>query len=408
MFLKWQGVASWWQNYASLQNIVERMSFPYKSAYLSKPNDGSLTKKWFITFWIWNETKGELERKRIVAIGASVEEREKFAAELIAEINKKLEKGIVVEPVKRATVLDKINLKPDMLLIDALEFFTTLKTAILKGTSSDTYGSNRRAFEEFLTKKNLLAIRLNEFTATQASEYTDYIILEKKLSNKSHNKHKGFASAVFNEFVKRKLIQENPFKYITKLIVTQGGHRVFTATQIDEFKTIALKSDPGVWFFSAFIYYTFMRPHQEARKIKVGDIGDRTIRVQETIAKTSVIRHVYIPPGLEALLQEHEIRSYPPHFYVFSDNGVPGTRLVSEGYWYERHRKILGQMGLVNQGYDIYGWKHTGVCALYRATKDIKLVQEQCGHKDIKQTVDYLRDLGVLFYEGQIEKFPKI
>lgn len=407
MFLKWQNVASWWQNYAALQNIVVKMSFPYKAAYLSKPNDNSLEKKWFITFWVWNETKGELERKRIIAIGDSVEEREKFANSLISEINAKLEKGIVVAPVKRATVLE-IELKPNMLLTDALLFFTTLKTATLKKKSSTTYSDNSKNFEEFLTKKGLLGIKLNEYTAAQASEYTDYIILEKKLSNKSHNKLKGFASSVFNEFVRRKLIQENPFSNIPGLIVTQGGHRVFTPAQIAEFKNIVHQHQPGMWFFAAFIYYTFMRPHQEARQIKVGDIGDKTIRVQETIAKTSVIRHVYIPPGLEALLQQHEIRSYPSHFYLFSYNAVPGAQLVSEGYWYKKHKKVLIQMGLFNKGYDLYGWKHTGVCALYRATKDIKLVQEQCGHKDIKQTVDYLRDLGVLFYEGQINKFPTI
>jgi hypothetical protein len=49
-----------------------------------------------------------------------------------------------------------------------------------------------------------------------------------------------------------------------------------------------------------------------------------------------------------------------------------------------------------------------GVIALYKATKDLMLVKEQCGHSDISQTVQYLRDLGVFHYSNEINRFPEI
>ncbi|MBD2704777.1 hypothetical protein IC229_29355 [Spirosoma sp. BT702] len=59
-------------------------------------------------------------------------------------------------------------------------------------------------------------------------------------------------------------------------------------------------------------------------------------------------------------------------------------------------------------GYDLYGWKHTGVIALYMATKDMKLIQQQCGHSTITQTDEYLRDLGLFLDYDILDTFPPL
>lgn len=384
------------------------MTHPYKEAYLQRPVDDDLTKKWFVCFWIFSEKQNKLIRKRILVSGLSVEARTQLANEIITELNTKLQKGLVAEPTKKTTSRNNI-VDRNITIKEAIEHFLALKAQTLKKNSFETYTSNANIFLEFLKIRNIENVKLKNFEPDNAHAFTDWVLLEKKLSNKSHNKHKGFCSAVFNEYLRRKVITENPFSVIRKLTVTIGKHRVYNAEQVAEFKRLCDENhDQGTWFFACFIYYTFMRPHQEARLIQVQDIGEKTITVRETIAKTSRRRHVYIPPGLEAMLKEKNIRSYPSHFYVFSYGGVPGEGLVSDGYWYEQHKRYLQKMGLYLKDYDLYGWKHTGVTALFRATKDLKLVQEQCGHTDIKQTVEYLRDLGVFYYEGQIEKFPPI
>lgn len=409
MLFKNTKVAEWWQGYSATNEIKPcKMSYPYKEAYLQRPVDNDLSKKWFVCFWIFSEKQNKLIRKRILVSGQTVEARTKLANEIISELNAKLEKGLVAEPTQKTTSRKSI-VDRNITIKEAIEHFLALKAQTLKKNSFETYTSNANIFLEFLKIRNIENVKLKNFAPDYAHAFTDWVLLEKKLSNKSHNKHKGFCSAVFNEFLRRKVISENPFSVIRKLAVTQGKHRVFSANQIAEFKALCdANNDDGTWFFACFVYYTFMRPHQEARMIQVQDIGEKTIVVKETIAKTSRRRHVYIPPGLEAMLCERNIRSYPSHFYLFSYGGVPGEKLVSDGYWYEQHKRYLQKMDLYLKDYDLYGWKHTGVTALFRATKDLKLVQEQCGHTDIKQTVEYLRDLGVFYYEGQIEKFPPI
>jgi integrase len=61
---------------------------------------------------------------------------------------------------------------------------------------------------------------------------------------------------------------------------------------------------------------------------------------------------------------------------------------------------------MTDQQYDLYGFKHTGVIALYLATRDIKLIQAQCRHKDISTTDIYLRDLGLFLDQDALDIFP--
>ncbi|MBB3842184.1 integrase [Runella defluvii] len=405
-----KGVATWLKPYVAANHIhISKMAHPFKKAYLQRPLDKSLDKKWFVCFYIFDEIKKKLVRKRLVISGKTLQEREQKADKFISGINELLESGAVINPKKAAeSTVKPLEIKANISIISAIEHFLKRKEITLKPRSHETYRSNANTFIEFLKEYNLEAIQLKNFTNEYAHGFSDWLVMEKKLSNKSHNKMKGFCSALFNEFINREVITNNPFKRIQKLRVKQGKHRVFSPAQISEFRQLCEEAkDDAMWFFVCFIYYTFSRPHQEARMMRIEDIGAKTIRVSELNAKSSRVRHIQIPPPLEAMIEERGIRNYPPHFYVFS-YGKPGNTLVGEAYWYERHKRYIKQMGLYKEGYDLYGWKHTGVTALYRATKDLKLVQEQCGHTDIKQTVEYLRDLGVFYYEGQIEKFPPI
>jgi integrase len=406
MVAKRQGVAKWWQSYINDNNFVgdSKNTDNYKEAYLQRPKDATALGKWFVCFWVFDENSKKLVRKRIVISGKTIEERETLANGIIAEVNEFLAKGAKIN-----LKIQKVVSQKDYTIEEGLAFFQKLKLQTLKPKSAQTYRSSAKTFLEFLTKQKAEKTKMQDFTIEQTHDFCDWLLLEKKLSNKSYNRIKGFCSGFFNEFKRRKVVVDNHFSIIKKLTVTSGKHRVFDKVQIEEMKKLcADNNDSATWFFLCFIYYTFMRPHEEARLITVGDIKKNTILVSERIAKTSKVRHVYIPPGLEKMIAEHKIRDYPSHYFVFSYDGIPSKNLVSKDYWYSKHRKYLEKMGIFGCGFDLYGWKHTGVCALYTATKDVKLVQEQCGHSDIKQTVEYLRDLGVMFYEGQIQMFPTI
>jgi integrase len=103
------------------------------------------------------------------------------------------------------------------------------------------------------------------------------------------------------------------------------------------------------------------------------------------------------------LIQKYDLRGYPPHYYIFTLSGKSRPKPVGNKYMYMHNRKVLEKAGLTDQDYDLYGWKQTSVIALYMATKDIKLVQIQCRHKDINTTDKYLRDLGLFLNENALD-----
>ncbi len=124
-------------------------------------------------------------------------------------------------------------------------------------------------------------------------------------------------------------------------------------------------------------------------------------------AKDNEGEFIDIPLPLEQLIQAQQIRDFPGHYYVFSAEGQPGAEMVGPKYFYRRHVQVLQRISLIDSGHDMYSWKHTGAVALWNATKDIELIRIQARHSDIKQTIEYLRDLGIrLANDDKIHKFP--
>jgi integrase len=111
---------------------------------------------------------------------------------------------------------------------------------------------------------------------------------------------------------------------------------------------------------------------------------------------------------LQELIAEAGIQSYSPHDYVFGAEGMPGPTHWGEKHFYNKMRAVLDKIGLANQGYDLYGMKHSGNIQLWLATKDLKAIQKQNGHSTMAMSETYLRGLGLLQNEQALANFPRM
>ncbi|WP_309707329.1 tyrosine-type recombinase/integrase [Siphonobacter sp. SORGH_AS_0500] len=386
--------------------------YPYVLAKLYKASGETdqerLSKQWVVAYKCWSEIKNKMVRKRIVIGGDTIAEREKEAKRTILEINKLLKAGAFETNEPQIVPNKKETLFSYSKLIDAIEYYLKIKKVELKSRSYTTYKQSAMMLMRYLEQENLNRILIKDFHSDIASNFSEWSKIDAAHSNRTHNKHRDNIFSFFNYLISKKLITENPFSVVRSLPTKSSQHRPFTVEQINDFKTVCLeeRKDVQLWFFVNMLYFTFMRPHEEARLLKVSDIKRSIITVWADRAKTSNTRHVKIPPGLEAIFQQLNIRSYSPHYYVFTAEGVPGPKPVSTDYFYKRHVTVLKKLNLFGFNYDLYGWKHTGVIALYRATKDIKLIQNQAGHTNIQQTDEYLRDLGLYAEDFDLSGFP--
>lgn len=376
--------------------------YPYREAVLSDAK-GDLSKKWYINYYAWSEQQGRLVRKRVVINQPTTKERYEQAQAIIEAINHELRAGAIVEPIP----VVQPEVSAAMPLEKAITFFLKNKEATVGRNTIKTYRKDLKLFGAWLIAEELEKIHLVEFGMPDAWAFSDYLD-QKGLAKKTYSNIIGTLRGVWAYLIERQIISENPFLKIQKRKGGRTQHIPYQPWQVREFKRICLhvEQDRQLWLFINFIYYCFLRPGAEARNLQIRHILKRTIIVPGGLAKNNETEHVRIPKGLEDLIQQYKLRSYPPGYYIFSTSGEPGPSPVNERYMYGHNRKILNLAGFTDQEYDLYGWKHTGVISLYMATKDIKLVQVQCRHKDISTTDIYLRDLGLFLDQDALDIFP--
>jgi hypothetical protein len=339
----------------------ESSAYPYKKARLADTGN-DLSKRWFVVYYIWSQTKDQLVRKRVEITGDTLEERKKKAKSIIQEVNKLLKAGYVVDPVQAEVEPEPVKPEPVDTLMRATAYFLEVKKASLKANSHKTYRSSVKLFQIYLKENTLTRIRLDKFTPAQAFAYMDYVSTQLKLSNKSYNKHLGVLETLFNFYAQRQQIKANPFAGVKPLPERPGKHTAFSPDQIKRIREACeLTEDHQLWLFLNFIHYTLARPQSELRLLRVGDILEKTIRIDSENAKNNRTAHVLIPPPLEKLIQQHRLREFPASYYVFTIEGKPGEKPAYEKYFYNQHRRILTLLKLTDKPYDLYGWKHTGV-----------------------------------------------
>lgn len=379
----------------------KKLVYPHKLPRLVESEQG-----WYVVYYVWNVDTERLERKRVSIIGNTDEQRRRDAREVIKEISTRLKNGAYTSKKEVAPTPTAASVLTRQISFEAARTYYLQSRRDISDDTKEQYEDYLNHLKTFLSARRSDQALLRSLNAALVMEFFDGLEVAPKTFNNIH----GFLRTFFQFFVDREILDKNPTALIPKAkVVESDDHKPFTIEQARELKNLILDNgDRQLWLFCQFIYFTFIRPGRELRLLKVGDVHETRIRLTSKRSKNSRTRHMIIPPGLEHLLTQHGIRSYPSHYYLFSVAGVPGPEPVGQNYFYKRHRKHLETLGLFGQDYDLYSWKPTGVIALYNATKDIKLLQQQCGHSTIEQTDRYLRKLGLVLDVRQMADFPTI
>ncbi len=375
--------------------------FPYTPARLV---DSSIDP--YVICYIWDAQQKKKVRKRVSLEGRTADEKRKQAKAIIQEINRRLKDGWHIdedlpEPVE---VPEPVVPTKAFTFEDAVTYFTaTKKYRENTGTLNEHYYRHLRAF---LKEEGWLQRPLKDLPKPLMFKFFDTVAV----GGRFHNNMLGFWKGFFSFFVKREMLVRNPCADIDKVKVDASeDHRPFNAQQAKDIREAILATgDEQLWLFCQFIYFLFLRPGEELRLLKVGDLLADQVRISSSTAKNAKTGFVDIPPALEKLIQHYRLREYKPTDYVFTALRHPGPKHVGVNYFYKGHRKIMEQLGLFGHDYDLYSWKPTGAVVLYRAVKDIMLVQRHCRHSTPNQTYTYLRKMGLVFEGQRVTEFPEL
>jgi len=120
--------------------------------------------------------------------------------------------------------------------------------------------------------------------------------------------------------------------------------------------------------------------------------GERELRVSK--AKGGKPRRVRLPDDLRDVL-----RGYLAAFPVEDDGAAlfPGTvqtpRAMSRSTGWRRWKKALDAVGLDMEGRGCHAARHGLGLALWKKTKDLRVVAAQLGHADLRSTMIYTQPL---------------
>jgi integrase len=253
-----------------------------------------------------------------------------------------------------------------------------------------TYQSAINKFKEYLFEQDP---EIENFRTQEALLFRDHLLNIKRNSSRTANNTMQHLLALFSKLQERTGIEKNPFKMKSLREPATSKNIAFTDEDRAKVEQYLLEHEPGVYLFTRLMYFAFIRPGEILRlQFSHVHMRDSYITVHGLISKNGKTETAQIIPALAQELQTRLISQKPDH-YLFSTGIKPGKYPLSKQVPFRRHEKALKELGLLEKGYTLYSWKHTGAVNAYRAGVGIKELQSMLRHSSVQMTDIYLKSL---------------
>ncbi|GAB3635144.1 hypothetical protein GCM10027422_07340 [Hymenobacter arcticus] len=394
---------------------VPGVPLTYKPAALVKPSKEARDGRWMIVWWQYSTEEGKVVRRRQGFDLNSITDRksrEKRGSDWCTAINSLLKQGYTYSSQPVASLPDA---RPVPTTVEEVwAAFLLTKQTLSKGGKSNYKGIGDILLP-WCGKQGVG--KLTDLTPAVGKSFLDHLrrshissLTGKLLSAKSTNNY-GFCLKTFQGWALEQgyfKLGALPFASMKKAKTGKSEHhKPYTQAQLTTILEVA-QADAQFHLYLHFLYYTFARPRREVRLLRVRDLRETTLWITQDHDKNRVGRFCDIPPHLNSLIEEAGLRSFPPDHYLFTRQGQPGPTPVGFNYFYRKLVPILLQLGLSDQHYTLYGFKHSGNIQLWLATKDLRAIQKQNGHTTMAMSETYLRGLGLLQNDQALAHFPKM
>jgi integrase len=364
---------------------------PYKLAVL-RDRGGDLSKWWYVEFYAYDETVGDLVRKR-KKISMDFQDKKSRTNEgnrLVAIANDQLKKGYHFKKVEPEDQTKKTEQSDDLLLV--LNYIVKILSTSLAPKTIITYQSAVNKLEIYGHKNRPL---ISMFTPSHAVNFRDFLTTTVGNSPRTANNTLQHLCALYSHYQERTSVKENPFKVRSlKEPVTSKNH-AFTDEDRKTIEQYMLKNEPELYLITRFIYLAFIRPG-ELLQIKISEISlsGNYITISGAVSKSGKNETAQIIMPLRKEIIERVDFSRPEK-RIFGVGMRPGYAVCAKQVPFRRHQKVLKACGLELKGYTLYSWKHTGAVNAYRAGVGIKELQSMLRHSSVQITDIYLKSLGL-------------
>jgi integrase len=343
---------------------------------------------WYVYWFIWESDKWVQKKKRLgMNRIVSVSERREYGSQVVKEINKLLKAGNNPFSLNKS---QRVGIRQEM------EAIVSGKKTSLRRRSWQSYKYSSDKFLLWLEHHRPDIMHMDQMTRVIAREFIESLYAC-GYNGYTINAHRGFLSAIFNHWCNSQddLIA-NPFTGTRKAQLATGRNIAFSDRQLKEVWEYLKMHSPGLYLFTRFIYFTYIRPI-ELLRLKVSDVrlDLGQIVIQGHQSKNKKQQSVVIPDAFMKDILSMNLESLPQDYYIFSKLLIPGFESYSRNSVSMKHGQALKSLGYKSD-LTLYSWKHTGVVNAYRNGIDVYAIMRQLRHHSLDQTMIYLKSLGIV------------
>lgn len=370
----------------------------YKKAKLND-RENDLTKQWYVEYMYKHPEKGVMVpfRKYLsLKLKTGVARRMK-ADQLIGEINEWLAMG--GDPFAHES-LGKTR------VMEALERVLALKKAVTRHRTYTSYKHTITKFETFLSTRKILDLAVDDVSNTVAQQFSDYMVLNNGIGNRTHNNMIANMGAIWKMMMKRFNIRINPWITIERLPEEEPSLVTYSEKDLEIVSTVLPKEDFDLWICACLVFYCALRP-QEIVRLQAYNIhlDKGAILLDGRITKNKKSKWVNIPSDdfIEDLAKMH-LERINPEWHIFSTHLKPGKHEIAPTRIAERWRQWADKHGIKRGIYDL---KHNAAGMASEAGMNLRDLQMHLRHHSLEQTEKYINRFRREASPGFNEKYPK-
>ena len=388
--------------------------------------DGDIKKRWFIEYSLRDPITGKMHRSRDSKVMNSISdenERRAYCNERVAELTQQVKNGdveVLKKPIVYEDQLEYCNVAKmygrqrisNITVRTYLSEFLERKKSEVIHHTYQTYASKLRIFCSWLDFRQLSGNHVSKITQENICEFFHYIMIQKKVSKVTILKYRQILYNFFKFLhVSKHVISLNPVYDTPNVGVVKDEAPVPIPENVRNLlQSYMLQYDRQLWLVCLMQYYCAIRPGEELRLLKIGDINfeSHVIVIRPEIAKNRQKETVDIPNQLfDMMVNFYHLNDYPDDYFVFGCEGVPDTDHLGKNNFRNRFDKIRDNLKLPSY-YKLYSFKHSGAVALINSGFGTYDLQRHFRHKSIVTTEQYFRkNLGEK-NEKMMNEFPDI
>ena len=348
-----------------------------------RPAEYHAGKTSYVAFYVNNPETGTLVRRRIkVNRVKERQKRDKYARTLCCEINRKLYEGwnpfLANDAYFSGTSMQK-----------GIREFLETKGKNVRPDTVRSYHSYLNWFNGYLQRSGKMQMPVKTFTDRDAEKVMKELGTRTDIGPATYNSYLEFFRNLFNFFIARNWMNENPFNRIERRREEQKRRDLIPPHLRQQIADYFVKTQQIPYLYIMQLCYRCLIRPKEILMLKIKDIDfvENIINLPADVAKNHNARTIGVPTEIMAYL--NRIQGHDPNEYIFSNNYLPGMEMKTSKDTARTWAQMRAHLNLPMK-YQFYSLKDTGITELLEKGVPSKYVKELADHSSLEVTERYM------------------